>query len=151
MVKIVELNPLNAPVVVSLGRDMHRMSSFRDMTYSAGELRGFLDVMIEAPHLQGFLAQDDRGVTLGFMLCGLTKSFFGPDLSAVEFALYVDPQHRSTGVAKQLVQSYVDWAIAKGARRVNAGNSAGTPDEAYTALMQSAGFEKTGSLLYQTI
>lgn len=150
MVEIKHLNPLNAETVVSLGREMHRNSTFRTLAYSQSEFRGFLDAIIELPHLQGFVAREGEQ-TVGFVLCGVQKTFFGPDMVAVEFALYVDPEYRSKGVAKQLVRSYVDWALAKGARRVNAGNSAGTPDEAYVSLMQREGFTRVGSLLYIAI
>ena len=150
MIQIEPMTDSNAVDVLRLGSVMHRTSTFADMRYSGEELAEFLQAMLDLPHLQGFLAVQGLR-TVGFILCGVNKSFFGPDLVASEFALYVDPESRGAGVAKQLVQSYVDWAIAKGARRVNAGNSAGTPDEAYVSLMEGVGFTKTGSQLYKTV
>ncbi len=60
------------------------------------------------------------------------------------------PEHRKTGAAQALIESYLGWAQEMGRQRVNAGNSAGMDDSRYVRLMEGFGFERAGSLMYMT-
>lgn len=135
------------PGVIGIGRNMHAASTFRTLEYSENHLAGFLRAVIDLDHLAGYVWEVE-GEVEGVALMGVVPCFFGPDLVATDFVLYLEPAFRGGHTAKQLVQACVDWALAAGARRVNMGNSAGTPDPAYVSLLEGEGFRRAGSLLY---
>lgn len=138
------------PALVGMGVHMHQESSFRDMAYCPKETAQFVEACINVDSLDVIIAVSE-GEILGFILCSVVKSFFGPDLTAQEFAFYVDPAARATGVARALLREYIAWARRKGAVRVTVGNSAGAPDEAFVALAESEGFQKTGSITFKDL
>jgi len=134
------------PEILGIGEDMHAESSFAHMTFDRDELAGFLSAAIDLPTLDIILAVGHDRI-MGFLICSVVKSYFGPDLTAQEFAMYVRPEHRGSGAARGLIRAYVEWARDKGAKRVTSGNSAGTLDAAFVALTEAEGMERMGSIM----
>lgn len=138
------------PTLVQMGAQMHQESSFRGMEYSPLETEHFLEAMLELPAYNPIIAVTEDGI-VGFLLASVVKSYFGPNLTAQEFALYVAPEHRKTGAAKALLREYEAWAKSQGALRITVGNSAGTEDSAFVKLMESEGYSPMGSICSKTI
>lgn len=53
------------------------------------------------------------------MIAGMYTVFiYGSDLNAVELAWWVDPEHRTSGLGKELIQAFEDWAKDNGCKMV---------------------------------
>lgn len=149
-VAIEVMEEADIPLVAAMGADMHAASSFAHTQYSEADTSGFLEAVLALDEMDTFIALSE-GALVGFIICSVVKSFYGPDLQAHELAMYVAPEYRQKGVAPLLVQAYVSWAREKGAVRVSAGNSAGTEDRAYTRLFGKEGFCVAGSLMWKEL
>jgi GNAT superfamily N-acetyltransferase len=126
---------------------MHAESTFKDMDFDrkiAGET--ILRLMDNPNGLVMMACEDDEPI--GGIAALVTQAFFGKDKVASELALYVRPDRRGRMAAAHLVQMYVTWAKVQGAKRINAGNSAGTNDERYVGFLSRLGFKRAGSLMY---
>ena len=134
-----------------LGAQMHRMSTFHNMHYSVERVADLVSYLAE--DADGFFtvavdsANDQRVV--GYLIGANTPSFFGDDWVAGDLAVYVHPEYRKEGVGDELVRRFVQWATARGAKRINVGNSTGMDDTVYVRLMLRHGFSRAGSLMYQ--
>lgn len=136
--------------IVRLGADMHAESTYADMDYDGDQFFFFLSHLLDMPNSEVFVA-DAYGDVQGMLACSAVKSFFGKDLGAVEYLWYVTPDFRQTGLGCDLLTAYVDWAKAQGVKRIQAGNSAGMPDDVYVKLLSSVGLQRAGSLMYRTL
>lgn len=135
--------------LIDMAAEMHRDSSFAPMRFDARHFGEFLvGLMAGGEHVVLVAERDDE--VLGGVMASVVPSMFGPDLVACEHGLFVRPEHRAAGAALPLVRAYLDWAEAQGAKRVNAGNSAGMDDSRYVRLMEHCGLTKAGSLMYMT-
>lgn len=136
--------------IVRLGEKMHKYSTFSSMTFDPETLWGFLRKLLVTPGHEVFVA-DVGDEVCGMLACSVTQHVFGPDLMGIEYFWYVTPEQRNTGVGRDLLLAFADWAKAQGAVRIQAGNSAGMPDDVYVNLLSSVGLEKVGSLMYQDV
>ena|SRR5690554_792947 len=136
--------------ILAMGQAMHKASNFADMEYSAQQFGEFVVELIAAPGNEVFVAEVE-GELGGMVLVSLFPSFFGPDLMAAEHLLYVRPGARKHGVGLHLLYAYTDWAERNGAKRIQAGNSAGMPDESYVKLLSRVGLHRAGSLMYRNL
>ncbi len=136
--------------LIALGAEMHPQSSFADLAFEPRQWGMFLVDLITHPQHAVFVAEAGDEVVGGVAVTA-TPSMFGPDLVAAELGLFVRPERRASGAARGLIEAYLAWAREMGCKRVNVGNSAGMDDSRYVRLMQHAGFERAGSLLYMTL
>lgn len=133
--------------IIKMGREMHSTCNFSHLQFDPRHFGEFVVNLIAGENHEVFLAESDGNVT-GALLCSTCPSMISPDLVAYEHAFFVRPAHRSLGAALKLLRAYREWAVAQGARRINAGNSAGMPDEGYVKLLSREGFTRAGSLMY---
>jgi len=133
--------------LIVMGASMVAESNFDHVGYNHRYFGEYLWQMICSDNCCILIAV--RGEeTLGAILCSVSPAATCPSLIANEHAFYVRPERRSLIVAQQLLKSYVEWATEQGAVRINAGNSAGAPDEGYQKLLSRSGFSKAGSIMY---
>ncbi len=71
------------------------------------------------------LAMHDTAGPVGFFLGKVAPPWFADDLTAIEDAFYVLPEHRGSRAAYMLVREFVAWGKARGARHCRAGVSSG--------------------------
>lgn len=129
---------------------MHPASTYAPLEFDGRMFGEFLVNLISGEDHQVFVAEHE-GAIVGALLCSVHRSFFGPDLAAVEYACFVLPEYRKSSIGLHLLYAYCDWAEEKGAKRITAGNSAGAPDEGYVALASRAGLTKAGSIVYRNV
>lgn len=136
-------------VLIAMASEMHSHSTFKPLTFDAKHFGHWLVEMIVGPNHAVLIAEVD-GEVAGAVLASVFPAMFSPELVASEHAIFVRPEYRDTGAGQALISAYLGWARDMGAKRVNAGNSAGMDDSRYVRLMQRFGFEKAGSLMYLT-
>lgn len=136
--------------LIHLAGELHPHSTFAHLDFDAWHFGNFVNQLIAGPEHVVLVVEYD-GVIVGGLLASVVPASISPDLVASEHAFYVSPDMRSSGAGQALLEAYLAWARKRGAKRVNAGNSAGMNDERYVRLMGQAGFERVGSLMYQNL
>lgn len=134
--------------IIALGLIMHKTSNFRNLQFDGRFFGERLVNLMADPHGLVIVAEDPEDGLVGGLLASIGPYVASPDLVAYELAFYLSPKHRGSGVARQILSRYRQWAVRKGARRIMAGNSAGANDEGYVKLLESSGFERAGSLMF---
>jgi len=92
------------------------------------------------------LAEDEEGDLLGFIVGHVYERWFTRDLSASDQMIFVMPDARGKGVAKDMLKAFVAWANEQGAVKKFLGDTLGIDPEASHALYTGAGFRPTGNL-----
>lgn len=144
------MEPDDLAQIIAMGAEMHRTSNFQDMRFDRRQFAEFVVELIAGKEHVVYVAERG-GRLIGALLASVVKSYIGPDLVAHEHALFVRPEGRGSAAALRLLHAYRDWAVEQGARRINAGNSAGMDDEKYVKLLSHAGFQQAGSITYQYV
>lgn len=137
-------------VLIAMANEMHSDSTFKPLPFDAQHFGRWLVDMIVGPQHLVLIVEID-GEVAGGVLASVFPAMFSPELVASEHAIFVRPEYRRSRAGQALIEAYLSWARDMGAKRVNAGNSAGMDDSRYVRLMQRFGFEKAGSLMYMTL
>lgn len=96
-----------------------------------------------------FIARSDTGMAIGFAEAALRHDYVnGCASSPVAFleGIYVDPAHRGTGVARQLVAAVEAWARSRGTQEL--ASDTGLDNLESQAMHQALGFEETQRVVF---
>lgn len=69
---------------------------------------------VEGRRGERFIAEDDEGTFLGYLILGELKPFFSPTPVAFVYDIWVAPEHRRKGVASFLLGEADRWARERG-------------------------------------
>lgn len=132
--------------LIELGRAMHEESStYSRLAFDEPRLRELLGRMIENTHDDAFVVVAEvSGHIVGFMLAMVSAHWMSSDLVASDLALYVQPNCRRHGVARDMIAAYVAWSIKSGAALILAATSVGGKIDATEQLYVGEGFTKCG-------
>lgn len=122
--------------IKELGRLMHEETVFSRLSYDPDKLYGFALELNEHP--DGLVFVDDKSV----LLAQVYPHIYTDELVAVDQMLYVHPDYRRFGIARDLVNKYVKWAEEKGAKMIMMGSSTGF--DGAEEFFSSCGFERIG-------
>lgn len=89
------------------------------------------------------IGSNDVGAVL---IASLACNWYSPTLQASELIVYVHPDVRCSGRARELVSKYIEWAKEKGAKKINIGVSLDICQEKVGSLYRSIGFNDSGIL-----
>lgn len=93
------------------------------------------------------LVAERDGELIGAFVGYTTEDWFGPDIVAGDFGLYVAPRHRGGAHAALLIQGYVEWARSRGVAHPEIGISTGVHVEKTTRLYEAQGFVTVGPIM----
>lgn len=119
---------------------------YSKLKFSAEKLTQTLTGVEASPHGFMWIAEVD-GVLAGVMVALIVEHWMSADLVATDLALYVEPPHRGSGIAAELVERYKQWAKFHGAVLTQAGVSTGIYTEQTARLYEAMGFKRCGVLL----
>ena len=126
-----------------LAAQMHVETDFRFYDFDPGvAISGLGNWLGTDPNSVMFVADID-GEVIGMLGATLRGTWFGRDKLASEELFYVLPEHRGSGAAQQLLQSFCDWAAEVGAQHLRAGVATGSGPAAET-LYQRFGMHYVG-------
>ena len=100
--------------------------------------------VLESPDVFFAFYRNAHGTVIGGFMGAVTYSFFGDDVIASDFALYIEPEHRGGMSAARLVKAFEDWAINLGAKEIYIGQSTGVEPERTVQFYERLGYEKVG-------
>lgn len=132
---------LDAPKVISLGKQMHEESVYSNLDFDPLRVLELAEQVVNNPQM--FMAKVfDDGEIKGFVAAYVSPHFFGNDLTSGDFAVYVLPEFRKGLIGVKLIKSYIEWCDQKGVKEPLLGVSAGINEEKIGKLYRKLGFTK---------
>lgn len=128
--------------LAALGRVMHQESTYAPMDYDVDRVKETIGELIDKCQFV-VVAEDTNGEVIGGMVGACTQSWFGQDMVANDFALFVHPQQRGGMTAFRLIHAFVEWAKLAGAKQIRPGVTTGHPMAG--ALFERMGFARCGA------
>lgn len=133
------------PPLIAMGSAMHAESGFQHLKFNAKKTADYLVQALMGRHgLALFVAIDGDSRPVGAALVHAGAHWCSHDVVASDYAVYVMPEARQHGVAKALIDAYVVWAKAQGARHISIGSTTGVNTDQAGRLYQRMGFEYVG-------
>jgi GNAT superfamily N-acetyltransferase len=131
------------PAMVALGRLMHKESIFAKYEFDEAKVAELMSTLICVDAGILIVFEEDYEIQGGIM-ASLHQQWFGSDIQATDYALFLAPEHRGNRTALQLIKAYVKQAQEKGAKQIILANSTGVKTERVAALFEKMGFVKRG-------
>lgn len=127
------------PEIVRMARLMVGESSFAVMGVDSDRMATFLSPLIT----HGFVvvAEKDGGL-VGAMLGDVVTPWYGQKRMGIEYAVYLQPEHRHGLIAARMIRGWVDWCKANRAVQCRAGVTTG--NDKLERLYLAYGFERCG-------
>jgi ribosomal protein S18 acetylase RimI-like enzyme len=80
--------------------------------------REYAAEFVEGRRAERFVAEDDAGRFLGYIILGELKPFFSPRSVGFVYDIWVSPEHRRAGVARFLLGEAERWARSRGYAKI---------------------------------
>jgi len=100
--------------------------------------REYAGEFVEGRRAERFVAEDDAGRILGYMILGELKPFFSPRGVGFVYDIWVSPDHRRAGVARFLLGEAERWARTRGYAKIKLEVAA--PNHGARALYERDGY-----------
>lgn len=135
---------MDVPALVGLAKAMHAEGGFAGLDFDENIMAAtFLELLTQGQ----FLAVYEReGRIVGGYAGYLNRCFFGADLMAHDYGVFVAPEARGSRAGWMLLKAFVDWATAAGAKQIRPGVSTGAVGATAEALYERLGFQRVGAL-----
>lgn len=134
-------------------RDMEAWANLRHQLWPSLSLQGHKQEIAgnldEPDRLAAFVCVASDGTLIGFAEASLRSDYVnGCTTSPVAFleGIYVDPEHRRSGLATDLIGAVCDWAAKLGVTEI--ASDAALDNSASHALHAAMGFEETQRVVY---
>lgn len=144
--RVMPFQETDLPEILILARRMHLESEYRKLAFDPEFIRKLLENALNQDAYGPFVAFNEAGRAVGFILGHVSQTFFGPDLVASELAFYVSPEARGSSAAIRLMQAYDSWACMQGAKEIFLGITTGINELKTTELFNRSGFHHAGRL-----
>jgi GNAT superfamily N-acetyltransferase len=132
-----------------MGARMHEESpDYTDFAFIPAKLMDLADMVLGMDSLHCVVAENHHGLT-GFFVGGVEPFFFSHDLYAYDIAFYVRPECRGSSAAVRLLNHFMAWGKAKGAKQARFGAATGINPEQAHKFFTHLGFRE-GGVLYTT-
>lgn len=126
--------------IYNLLLEMHEETFFKVLEVDKNETISFIKRLLAN---EGFISIKGLNPVKGIMLAEAYPHFFTHDIIAVDHVIYVTKDARKQGIAKEMVEEYIDWAKAKNAKMIMVGSSTGF--DGADKLFESCGLKKIGA------
>jgi len=83
-----------------------------------GAFRDYAADFVEGRRGDRFVAEDEAGRLLGYMILGELRPFFSPQAVGFVYDIWVSPEHRRAGVAGFLLAEAERWARSHGYSKI---------------------------------
>lgn len=147
MVEAAELTDI--PRLVELGAMLHGASSYRDVTYSREKVGRTLAALIQGAGVVFVVRK--KGEIVGGLAGSVTPYWFSDEVHGFDFSLFFDPASRNGIYTHQVVQAFVIWCRARGAKKIRMGITTGIAVEATAKFYRWMGFKDSGLLFEMEI
>lgn len=135
--------PSDIPDLLALGRRMHAESWYAYLPFDDDKIA----TVLQSTMAHGFVAVSETDGTIhGGMVGAISAFWFCRELMAHDLALFVEPGKRGGIAAARLVQHFIAWAKAAGAREISLGVSTGVMVRETGELFEAMGLRHVGGI-----
>jgi GNAT superfamily N-acetyltransferase len=127
--------------MLSMGNQMHEESIFNELDWKPQKLIELAEQSQKTKYIEGWVYETSDNEVIGMAAAWVNHHFFGDDLIAGDFFVYVIPEKRGTAAGVRLVQAYMRWAKDLGAKTIGLGVSAQINSERVGNLYRKMGFQ----------
>lgn len=143
MIRVATLQ--DVPAAVLLAQAFHAESAYRASEFLAGKVTDLFTGLLAEPR-GTLLVADEGGGLVGFLAGGIGQDYFGDDLFAFEYGVYVTPERRGGMAGPGLVRAFLRWADDLGVTRKHMAISTGIATVRTGDLYMHLGAEDSGAL-----
>lgn len=142
----------DVPVIVSLGKIMHRESPrFSRFPFDVKKVETLVRSMLVAPNMVIFVAEErDYGV-IGMYGGIVSEHYFTTAKYATDVAVFVAPAFRGGSAFARMLQAFETWAVTQGVLEIAPGISTEVFPERTLALYEKKGFRLSGSMVVKYV
>lgn len=133
--------------IVEMGESMHHESAYRHLDYRYDKCMDLCMFVMENPDAQLGIVAVEGAEIIGMFGGYVVPYFFGADLVAMDWLLYVKPEHRGGSAAVKLLRHYEAWAREKGAKQAVLGISTEIATDRTLQFYERMGFRRIGHAL----
>ena len=107
-----------------------------------------------ADHYTGWVLCDSHNIPQGCAAGWCVRSLMSQDLVADDIIMWIEPEYRTLRSANMLLDTYVQWAKARGAKLIRASHTGGSWPKGskeyilFDALLRRQGFSEVGSIYH---
>lgn len=131
--------------LLGLSARMHAESRYAKFSLSLEKLSRLYTALINSPW--GIVLLSEHGCIIG----AVDEYWFGYDLYAYEYVLYVDPEHRGKSEAQALIKAYQTRSAQLGVKDIHIENTTGVEVDRTERLFALMGFERVGGNFIQSL
>ena len=134
------------PQMLKLGKMMHSEFHYSRFDYDENKVEFLMKFAVrEDPHNMyiALVAEEDYEIQ-GGIIAKVEPMYFGKDLMAADFALFLAPEHRGNLTAMSIIKEYVKMAKEKGAKYVILGSTTGHHTDRIARLFERMGGKLVG-------
>src|SRR5215208_6054734 len=92
--------------LIEIGKLMHAETSYKNFNFDEEKLATLLTTLIESVNGIALVSETAEGVLQGGILAAVHPMWFGNDLQATDYALFLKPEFRGAKIGIPLVQQY---------------------------------------------
>lgn len=139
-----DMEPRDKEQVVALGLKAHEESIYGVIEFSEEKSSLLFDAVVYDAYRCSYVAEKD-GVIVGLFLGSLCDYPYGFGIIASDNLVYVNAEHRGSGVFKRLVDRYFAWAKNAGATVILLSQTSGINVDRTEGLYTKLGMAKVGT------
>lgn len=132
------------PVLIELGKKMHKESSFAQVSFDEMKIREMALHYLANPEQCFARVASENNRIYAMYIAYISDYYFSRDLAGFDEALFVTPEKRGGIAAIRLVKEFETWAKAKGANELRPACSTGCFSERTKLLYEALGYEVVG-------
>jgi len=139
--------PRDRDAVLSLFRDFHGESWYRDYDFSEDKFNVLWNAIMTSPEYFMVIATDND-VPVGYMAGMMAEHFFGHDRMAIDLGLYIKPEYRGDPkVPRDMIECFHCWATDCGAKEMIVGATSGIKEGSIVRFYERLGFEQQANAM----
>lgn len=143
MIRVATLQ--DVPAAVLLAQAFHAESAYRTSEFMPGKVTELFSGLLAEPR-GTLLVVEEGGDLVGFLAAGIGQDYFGDDLFAFEYGVYVTPDRRGGLAGPGLVRAFLRWADGLGVARKHMAISTGIATDRTGDLYLTLGAKSCGAL-----
>jgi GNAT superfamily N-acetyltransferase len=140
----------DVPLMVAMGRDMHKESAFAPIAWDNEKTIRFTDRAIANNNFCVFVAEVNTEL-VGMIIGAVQDYYFSQETELIDFLWYVKPKYRGTTAGVELINSYVEFGKLKGCSEVTMRIGTNVHPEKTGKLLEKLNFTSVGGMYVRSV
>lgn len=130
--------------LIEIGKLMHGETSYKHFDFDEEKVAELLVALITNARGIAIVSEGEDGELQGGLIGAVSPMWFGTDLQATDYALFLKKEFRGAKTGIPLLHEYEKQAKEKGAKQVLIATTAGYKPKDMAKLYEAAGFTQIG-------